>query len=375
MDWNSKSIEELRDLVAYHDLRYWTLNSPEISDAEYDRLVETLRRKAPEDKVVNTIPPVPRNHRFYHWRNKMMDNKQLGEYGISKSAKRQDECRPLASDFIAAARDLVRDFVRERLDGTLGKLADFDFRQLENDAKYGNAQDQPFDSDDSFLARAIYVLVWGEAFPDLTLANLGPGRRYRGDTMNTFHTMFGREDSSHPGHFLGLESYHPDETMRQTAREFQPRVSTIGNFVVMPNRMDGNGKTINMYRGCHSEWRDYFDSFLKGLEDILNDVPEQDAGLTNLVKICNATAFQGYFQPDGFVRLARALFLDDYVDCEGHARRINGMSDGKVVFHWMKPRLPDDKYLSVAARYVVNATTMIHRRAQRIIEAISREIE
>ena len=55
MDWNSKSIEELRDLVAYHDLRYWTLNSPEISDAEYDRLVETLRRKSPDDKVVNTI--------------------------------------------------------------------------------------------------------------------------------------------------------------------------------------------------------------------------------------------------------------------------------------------------------------------------------
>ncbi len=49
MDWESKSIEELRDLVAYHDLRYWTLNSPEISDAEYDplgayaRWPETLR--------------------------------------------------------------------------------------------------------------------------------------------------------------------------------------------------------------------------------------------------------------------------------------------------------------------------------------------
>ena len=55
MDWESKSIEELRDLVAYHDLRYWPLNSPEISDAEYDRLVEALRRKSPEDKTVNGI--------------------------------------------------------------------------------------------------------------------------------------------------------------------------------------------------------------------------------------------------------------------------------------------------------------------------------
>ena len=55
MDWDSKSIEELRDLIAYHDLRYWTLNSPEISDEEYDRLVEALRKKSPKDKVLNGI--------------------------------------------------------------------------------------------------------------------------------------------------------------------------------------------------------------------------------------------------------------------------------------------------------------------------------
>ncbi|MBQ7650016.1 MAG: hypothetical protein IJS15_03605 [Victivallales bacterium] len=55
MDWESKSVEELRELVAYHDLRYWTLNSPEISDAEYDRLVETLRRKSPKDKALEKL--------------------------------------------------------------------------------------------------------------------------------------------------------------------------------------------------------------------------------------------------------------------------------------------------------------------------------
>ena len=58
MDWESKSIKELRELVAYHDLRYWALNSPEISDAEYDRLVETLRKKSPTNKVVNGIQTI-----------------------------------------------------------------------------------------------------------------------------------------------------------------------------------------------------------------------------------------------------------------------------------------------------------------------------
>lgn len=35
-------IQELRDLIHYHDYRYYVLDSPEISDAEYDRLLREL---------------------------------------------------------------------------------------------------------------------------------------------------------------------------------------------------------------------------------------------------------------------------------------------------------------------------------------------
>lgn len=54
-DWTTKTVEELRALVAYHDLRYWTLNAPEISDAEYDELVKALREKSPEDAKLDEI--------------------------------------------------------------------------------------------------------------------------------------------------------------------------------------------------------------------------------------------------------------------------------------------------------------------------------
>jgi DNA ligase (NAD+) len=47
-NWQNKSAAELTALVEYHDLRYWVLNAPEISDADYDLLVETLRQKNPE---------------------------------------------------------------------------------------------------------------------------------------------------------------------------------------------------------------------------------------------------------------------------------------------------------------------------------------
>jgi DNA ligase (NAD+) len=37
-------VEELRSQIAYHDYRYYVLDSPEISDAEYDELMRELRR-------------------------------------------------------------------------------------------------------------------------------------------------------------------------------------------------------------------------------------------------------------------------------------------------------------------------------------------
>lgn len=39
-----KRIEELRKLIHYHNYRYYVLNDPEISDAEYDALMRELRR-------------------------------------------------------------------------------------------------------------------------------------------------------------------------------------------------------------------------------------------------------------------------------------------------------------------------------------------
>lgn len=37
-----KRIKEIRDLINYHNRRYYQLDDPEISDADYDRLMKEL---------------------------------------------------------------------------------------------------------------------------------------------------------------------------------------------------------------------------------------------------------------------------------------------------------------------------------------------
>lgn len=49
------SITELENLVKKHNSLYWDLNAPEISDVEYDALVEQLRAVSPNSEVLSSL--------------------------------------------------------------------------------------------------------------------------------------------------------------------------------------------------------------------------------------------------------------------------------------------------------------------------------
>ncbi len=50
-----RRVNELRDLIRYHNYRYYVLDAPEISDAEYDRLLRELKEL--EERFPELISP------------------------------------------------------------------------------------------------------------------------------------------------------------------------------------------------------------------------------------------------------------------------------------------------------------------------------
>ncbi|MFO0646228.1 MAG: NAD-dependent DNA ligase LigA [Polyangiales bacterium] len=56
-DLDTQSVDELAALVKHHNHRYWDLNSPEISDYDYDRLVNALKAKSPDHPMLSHLGP------------------------------------------------------------------------------------------------------------------------------------------------------------------------------------------------------------------------------------------------------------------------------------------------------------------------------
>ena len=234
-----------------------------------------------------------------------------------------------------------------------------------------------FDCDNTRLANAIYVLLWGgegNIFPELTMENVGTGKDFRGDTMNSFRWVLrsNKEPTVTPDKkivdwveknaayskdkedLIRTISHWKEYDKEKKVMAFYRKYHTIGNFVVLPNRKAGN-TTMNLYRG-KKRWQDFFDRFLIELDKVLSCQSDMDANLNDLVQ-CNRDAFRSRQLPE----LADALFLSDYMD--------GGKT--KLLFKPPEKNIDDEEYRSFAMRYIDTATEIISRRAERMCEKLS----
>lgn len=173
---------------------------------------------------------------------------------------------------------IVRDFIEEVLDGDIEKLRDFCFEDLityeDNISDYIGSIEDP---DMYIITRAIYIILWGDIY-NLSFSKMGSWNwmneyAFRGDTMNSFNTVFGRMNIEEGKDFAWrakLYGAHKYPELWEKIKEFYKLYHSIGNFIVIPNR----GRIRNGINGARAGYsskytcesmRDYFDWFLIAL--------------------------------------------------------------------------------------------------------------
>lgn len=257
--------------------------------------------------------------------------------------------------------DIIRSFVEERLEDDTSRLAKFPLGSLRNDETYG-CPGRKFDSDDTELMRAIYCVVFGETWENLSMENSGEGK-LRGDTINTYNTLF-----SAPWKEKFTSIWNPGEELVAKIKTFHETCYTIGNMTVLPDRRIGEW-SINKHRGCHDEWHDYEDRFLVALYKVLMKQRDSDPDLEELVHL-NDKDFTPFYGEEGWRRFIGGNMLEYYVDEKYHP-----VISSKGYTFWRGGYTNRERFFAECHRYIDSSTEIINERAKRMIEMIKKELE
>lgn len=263
----------------------------------------------------------------------------------------------------AIAIEKIRRFSEKYLGGNIDNLLTFSLSKVYRDNEF-ECPGRRFDCDDTEIMRSIYIVLFGDVWPGLTAQSLAD-YTFRGETINTYNTMFGKPDAQ--SMHTGLDRFSPSVELSEKVAQFRNTYHYIGNFVVLPN-IAVDGETINCYRGCHEDWRDFFDRFLVAFEAVLTDQTDVDPMLKTLVE-ANHEAFKPFFGAIGFKKLATLLFLEDYLDDSG-----NPIVSSKGLYYWKKGVSPEE-YFEETNRFIDFSTEVINKRGRRMIAALKKALQ
>lgn len=263
----------------------------------------------------------------------------------------------------AAAIEKIRRFSEKYLGGNLDNLLTFSMSKTFPDKEFG-CPGRRFDCDDTEIMRSIYIVLFGDVWSGLTAQSLAD-YTFRGETINTYNTMFGKpnDESKHPG----FDKFSPSAEMSEKVARFRTTFHYVGNFVVLPN-LEFGGDSINRYRGCHTQWRDFFDRFFVALEAVLTEQTEVDAKLKHLVD-ANRAALQPYFGSVGFKKLATVLLLEDYLNAGG-SPFVNSKG-----FYWWQKGVDRYEYIAEAERFINFSTQVIEKRGRHMVAALKNALQ
>lgn len=287
------------------------------------------------------------------------------------------------------AAGLLKEFVKEVLNDNIETLALLDFDDL---TKFTG---DSIDPDDFMITKAIYILLWGDIF-DLTFDNMGPWNRgntnpFRGDTMNSFGSLIGKEDME-KGRTLGFRAKYfgadKNETLWKKIKDFYKQYHYVGNFIVLPNRATArcgiNGARASYYDTDFLDgMRDYFDWFLVKVAEYQDRI-SAGTGHTALGKLDRQLQMNPEYHP-AFLPISeweKRFFLEPYFE-SGKPKQLfqTPFSDRLKVTALPEDRknredyYEDEEYLELLEDYLDKSEAVIRYRTGKIVEALKRVLE
>ena len=142
------------------------------------------------------------------------------------------------------AMEIFNNFTDKYLHGNIEELRTYDFSKVIS-KEYGNGKSYA-DGDCTKIAYAIYYLLWKDKqIPLFTESNFEKlTNSYSGDTINTFNTLFGKEDSARKK----IQAIFSEDEQK-IVEDFKILYQTIGNFYVLPKNTIFYRTSLNKYRG------------------------------------------------------------------------------------------------------------------------------
>jgi len=276
------------------------------------------------------------------------------------------------------ALQILKDFTNEVLGNDIDLLRTFCFDNL------NKFVGDICDPDMYLIVQAIYIILWGNIY-DLAFEKMGSWDwngtyAFRGDTMNSFGSLFGKAGENNAfayrAKYFGADK-NPE--LWNKINEFYRMYHWLGNFIVLPNRGNVkygiNGARANFKTGM----RDYFDWFLLSVGNYQEKVKSGDIHLSKFeMQLQQNPEYNPYFMR--IEEWEEKFFLKHY------------FKDGapKLLFHTpLERRLlitaepqnrkgesyyTDEEYLELMEDYIDKSKEVIEFRTNKMVDFLKEKL-
>lgn len=282
--------------------------------------------------------------------------------------------------------ELLKRFIKEKLNGDINQICMFDLTKLEEDSTFGKPSDYPsdrvMDSDDSLIARAVLYLLFYEEIEELTINGIGYSKDYRGDTLFTPGNLLGKPidilERNEKTCWKHINDLGENEKIQHRIDKFLDDYHTLSNITLLPNKrikvvrksygnINESSESINNYRGMnHPGFSDYVDMFLFELEKCITR-KGTDEYLKKLI-MENEFYFKRY--DNNFQGFCNSHFFQVFYVDENVSSGLKEEYKFQHYVRWIKPNNAQVSYSDEIENYINGFEEMRKFRNKKMVEKL-----